>query len=589
MIVSMPNASDDEAQQGRMRSKCESNDARPVVLDIRNLNVEFNSAGGIVHAVRGISLNVRAREVLAVVGESGSGKSVTAVSTLGLLPSNARISGEIYIDGVEVVNSNADVLRDVRRHRVGIVFQDPIGSLDPVHTIGFQIVEFLRIRQPGLSKRAARKRAVELLAAVGMPDPEGRLNFYPHQMSGGQCQRAMIAMALAGEPDLLIADEPTTALDVTVQAEVLNVLRHVRERFATAILLITHDMGVVADLADRVVVMRSGEIVESGGVEGLFDEPRAEYTRTLLAAVPKLHDVMRRKPGERAGIGDESRLPIQDRKIAALEIKNLYMSYGSRGRNQVKAVSDVSLRLEIGDMVGLVGESGSGKTTVGRCASGLLSPTSGAVQMLGVDLGRGSNRVVRDVRKKLGVVFQSPTASLDPKFTVGETIQEPLRVLGGMSGTGVARRVGELLESVGLSATWAGRYPHELSGGQLQRVAIARAIALRPQLVIADEPTSALDVSVQAQVLRTFQDLQTELRFACLFISHNLAVIDQLCDRVVVMRQGRVVEEGMTDSVLRSPIAEYTRDLIAAMPLPDPRAQRARPDRRKAIVEGDAS
>jgi peptide/nickel transport system ATP-binding protein len=452
----------------------------------------------------------------------------------------------------------------IRGSRIAVIFQDPANALDPVFTVGFQIQEMLRAHRPELSRSERRARAIELLAMVEIPDPAKRMSSYPHQLSGGQAQRVMIAMALSCDPELLIADEPTTALDVTVQREILDVVRRLQQRTGTAILLITHDMGVVADLADRVVVMRRGRVEESAPAQELFDAPRAEYTRLLLRAVPRLGAPERPAPDA----SDD----------AVLQVEDLEVVYG-RGAAAVRAVDGVSVSIGRGEIVALVGESGSGKSTIGRCALGLAPITGGRVLVEGVDLSRVRGRAASAVKRSVGFVFQNSLAALDPRMNIGASVAEPLRTHAGLRGGALAARVGDLLEAVELPRSWRGRYPHELSGGQRQRVAIARAIALDPRLLIADEPTSALDVSVQATVLDLLRDLQRELRFACLFISHDLAVVDELCDRVVVLHRGRVVEEGSRRMVLTHPTADYTKALLAAVPVPDPRQQAERRER----------
>jgi len=541
------------------------------VLRVRDLTVTFRVDRGRspdVQAVRGVSFDLAAGEVLAVVGESGSGKSVSSLALLGLLPGNATVTGSAVLSGpghdaTELVGLDRRALADVRGRRVAMIFQDPSNALDPVFTIGSQLRETLRRHVPGMTRRAADERAVELLRTVELPDPEQRVRFYPHQLSGGQAQRVMIAMALACDPEVLVADEPTTALDVTVQQEVLEVLRRLRARTGAAVVLITHDMGVVADLADRVVVMRDGEVVETAAVADLFATPRAEYTRTLLAAVPR--------------VGAPERPSTADvRERPALNVEDLVVEYRNRRGRVVRAVDGVTLRVQPGEMVALVGESGSGKSTLGRCALGLAPLTSGSVEVVGTRLGRDTPRAVRAARTRVGVVFQNPTASLNPRYTIGESVAEPLRVHAGLKGDALRTRVTALLDGVELPGAWASRYPHELSGGQRQRVSIARAIALDPELLIADEPTSALDVSVQATVLELFRSIQQRLRFACLFISHDLAVVDELADRVAVMHRGRLVEVGERSRVLRSPDHAYTRRLLEAAPVPDPAQQAAR-------------
>jgi peptide/nickel transport system ATP-binding protein len=543
------------------------------VLDVTDLTVTFRVDGGRspdVAAVRGVSYALLPGEVLAIVGESGSGKSVSSLALLGLLPGNATVTGSARLDGQELIGLDDRALTEVRGRRVAMIFQDPSNALDPVFTIGYQIREMLRRHVPGLSRAERTARAVELLRMVELPDPEERLGFYPHQLSGGQAQRVMIAMALACDPQVLVADEPTTALDVTVQQEVLDVLRRLRARTSASIVLITHDMGVVADLADRVVVMRHGEVVETADVATLFAAPRAEYTRTLLAAVPRIGAPPRDSTAD-------------DRERPALNVEHLVVEFRNRRGRVVRAVDDVTLRVQPGEMLALVGESGSGKSTLGRCALGLAPLTSGTVEVVGTRLGRDTPRAVRAARTRIGVVFQNPAASLNPRYTIGESVAEPLRVHAGLRGQALDARVAELLDGVELPGAWASRYPHELSGGQRQRVSIARAVSLDPELLIADEPTSALDVSVQATVLELFRSVQQRLRFACLFISHDLAVVDELADRVAVMHRGRLVEIGERSRVLRSPEDAYTRRLLEAAPVPDPAEQAARRAARAAF------
>ncbi|MGI6879100.1 dipeptide ABC transporter ATP-binding protein [Microbacterium sp. gxy059] len=531
------------------------------VLEIDDLHVSFHTSdGGVVPAVEGVSLSVGEGEIVAVVGESGSGKSVTAMSVLGLLAPNAVASGAVRVDGRDVLGADERTLGAVRGEVAAMVFQDPFGALDPVFTIGFQIREVLRRHRPSLSAGERRERAVELLRLVDLPEPESRVHSYPHQLSGGQAQRVVIAMALACDPRLLIADEPTTALDVTVQRDILDVLRGLRDRTGMGILFITHDMGVVADIADRVVVMRRGRLEETQPVQDLFDRPTAEYTRQLLAAVPRMGAAARDARG-----GDRT----------VLEASGLEVVYRRRGQT-IPAVQGVDLEVSAGRTLALVGESGSGKSTIGRAVIGLAPAAAGRVVVDGVDISSASRRALRDVRRRIGVVFQNPTGALDPRWTIGHAIAEPLRVHGGLRGEQLQRRVSELLDAVELPGAWAARYPHELSGGQRQRVSIARAVALDPLLLIADEPTSALDVSVQATVLELLRDLQRDLAFACLFISHDLAVVDALADDVAVMQRGRIVERGDRVRVLAHPGEEYTRRLLAAAPVPDPRVQAAR-------------
>ncbi|TSI12843.1 ABC transporter ATP-binding protein [Brevibacterium aurantiacum] len=536
-------------------------------LSVEELKVEFRGQNGAgVRAVDGVSFDVHDGEVVAVVGESGSGKSVTAMSVLGLLPKNATTTGSIRLGGEELVDAGLEALEAVRGRRAAMIFQDPFGALDPVFTIGFQIREVLGKHFPSLTGPERRQRVLDLLTAVELSEPEKRMSAFPHQLSGGQAQRVVIAMALACEPELLIADEPTTALDVTVQREILDLLIGVRERTGTAVLIITHDMGVVADVADRVVVMRRGRIEETQTVHGLFTRPTAEYTRQLLSSVPRLG------AGDRQGV-------VEGHSVLVLD--EVSVEYRQRFR-AVRAVTGASLHIDRGEILALVGESGSGKSTLGKSIVGLAPVKSGRVLVDGVDISSVRGKDAIDYKKRVGVVFQNPLGALDPRYTMGEVIGEPLRVHAGLKGRPLASRVNELLEAVGLEPSWSGRYSHELSGGQRQRVAIARAIALDPVLLIADEPTSALDVSVQATILELFRRLQTELRFACLFISHDLAVVDSLADRVVVMRNSRIVEEGSRNEVLTHPREDYTRRLLESAPIPDPDLQKKRRREREA-------
>ncbi|MFS2029104.1 MULTISPECIES: dipeptide ABC transporter ATP-binding protein [unclassified Curtobacterium] len=545
------------------------------VLTVEHLSVTFDVDGTVVRAVDDASFTVGRGEVVAVVGESGSGKSMTAMTAMGIAPDGARATGSIRLGDLEVLGADERTLRAARGRRVSMIFQDPSAALNPVFTVGFQLAEAVRRADDGLDRAAVRERSLDLLRAVEVPEPERRLGQYPHELSGGQCQRVMIAMALAADPDLLIADEPTTALDVTVQAEVLDVLRRLRERTGTAILLITHDMGVVADIADRVVVMRRGSVVETGSARAVFAAPAADYTRELLAAVPRMG----------TGAVQEARVgPAAEVATPVLDVRHLVVEYGGALRGRFRAVDDVSFTVGRGEIVGLVGESGSGKTTIGRAAVGLAPITAGAVLVEGTDVAGAHRASRRAMRRRVGVVFQNPLRSLNPRYTVGQTVAEPLRQILGLPADEVRERVERLLADVGLDGGFRERFPHELSGGQRQRVAIARAVALDPALLIADEPTSALDVSVQARVLDVFRELQERLGFACLFVTHDLAVVDTLCDRVVVLHGGRVAEQGSRDAILRAPRDPYTRRLIQAAPVPDPVEQAARRSERLASL-----
>ncbi|MFJ9632368.1 dipeptide ABC transporter ATP-binding protein [Streptomyces sp. NPDC101175] len=541
------------------------------ILEMDDLGVTFATESGDVPAVRGVSLRVAPGETLALVGESGSGKSTVALAALGLLPGNARASGGVSVGGTNVVGAGEGELARLRGRIASMVFQEPATALDPLTRIGGQIAEVVRNHRD-VSRREAAAEAVELLRRVGIPDPERRASAFPFQLSGGQRQRVVIAMAIANSPGLLVADEPTTALDVTVQAEILDLLRALTVDAGTGVLLVTHNMGVVADFADRVAVMLDGEIVETGTVADVLSRPTHAYTRRLLAAVPRLAvaepaDAVREAPVEGAPV---------------VELRGVGVRFG-RGPRAVRALDDVSLTVRAGETVGLVGESGSGKSTAARVALGLVAPDSGDVSLFGTDLRAARGRARRALLAGVGVVLQDPVASLDARMSVAECVAEPLRV--HRPGTGAAQRrerVAEVLELVRLPRELARRGPRELSGGQRQRVSLARALVLAPRLLVADEPTSALDVSVQRTVLEVIAELQAELGFGCLFVSHDLAVVQRFAGRVVVMRGGRVEEQGATMSTLLHPRSTYTRRLVDAVPVPDPVLQRERRARRSA-------
>ncbi|MFJ5959518.1 ABC transporter ATP-binding protein [Pseudarthrobacter oxydans] len=557
----------------------EPDDGRPV-LDINHLQVTFATDGGPVQAVKNVSLEVRKGEVLAIVGESGSGKTVTAKTILGLLPETASSSGAVLINGADVISVSAARLRQIRGRDVAMVFQEPSTALNPVFTVGWQIAEGIRAHTGSDGKRVsakeAKSRAIEALRKVGIPDPEHRVNYYPHQFSGGQKQRVVIAAALALNPGLIVADEPTTALDVTVQAEILELLRDLRDKYGTSIVLITHNMGVVADLADRVVVMYQGDVVEEAPARTLFAEPRQDYTRSLLAAVPHLG-----RNSASAGLASRAH---QEEEVL-VEANNLSIEYPGRlGTPAFKAVDRVSFTLSRGEVFGLVGESGSGKTTIGRAIAGLNRTTGGSLKVLGYEMLNLKERTFKPLRKDIGFVFQDPAASFNPQLTIGDCIAEPMVIHTKPRPAQARKRVGELLESVQLPASYAGRYPHELSGGQRQRASLARALSLNPRLLIADEPTSALDVSVQAKVLELFRDIQQEFGFACLFISHDLAVVDTLSSWVGVLYKGRLVEQGIGIQVMGNPQHDYTRRLIASLPVPDPQEQAKRREAHRALL-----
>ena len=546
--------------------------AEASLLAVRELGIDFITDAGSRTAVNGISLTMSPGQVLALVGESGSGKSVTALSLLGLLPATARIRGSAVLGSSELVGASPSTLRSIRGRRIGAVFQDPFTAFNPVMRIGTQIAEALGAHAK-IDARQAASRVLTLLARAGLRETRRIARSFPHELSGGQLQRAMIAMAISGEPDLLIADEPTTALDVTVQAGILDLLHELRAETGTAILLITHDMGVAADLADDVVVMRHGQIMEAGTAQEVFLAPRSAYTRELLNAVPRV-DVAHAE--EAAGEPGPTLPAAAGPAVAgpAAELRDVTIAYGA-GRHRLVAVDSVSLTVPAGQTVGLVGESGSGKTTVGKAIARLVLAASGSITVAGSDLSRLNGRQLRAARARIGFVFQNPSDSLNPRARVGAIVAEPLQLHTELARGERERRAAELLDSVHLPPDAAGRYPHELSGGQRQRVALARALVLGPDLVIADEPTSSLDVLVQATILDLIGQLQKEFGFGCLFISHDLAVVRQISQQVAVMREGRIVESGLTGQVLSRPEHEYTQALLASIPLPDPRVQRA--------------
>lgn len=558
------------------------------VLSVRDLGVDFYVDGTWYPAAADVSYDVRPGEVLAIVGESGSGKTQSSMALLGLLPPNGRARGSAKLDDRELVGMPPSRLRRIRGREIAVIFQEPMTALNPVFTIGSQIVETLRAHFE-LGPGEARERAIELLRLVDLPSPEKRVDSYPHQLSGGQRQRAMIAQALACDPKLLIADEPTTALDVTVQAEILKLMRDLRERIDAGIVLITHDMGVVADMADKIIVMKDGRIVDQGPAVDVFQNPQHPYTIKLLEAVPHLGKGAAAYAARAATTTAPVDAPIEavaGGEPLALDAHEIVIEYPGRRRTPTfRAVDGVSLQIRQGEVVGLVGESGSGKTTIGRAVVGLLPVTSGSLKIVGQDMVGASHKDLKPLRTKVGIVFQDPGSSLNPRLPIGESIAEPLLLHRGVKGQAAQREIERLLDQVHLPRAMRNRYPHELSGGQRQRVGIARSLALEPRLLVADEPTSALDVSVQAAVLDLFQELQREHGFACLFISHDLAVVEILSDRIAVMRNGRLVEVGEAAQIVHDPQDPYTQRLIAAVPVPDPDAQRERRIARDALLE----
>ncbi|MDI3241306.1 ABC transporter ATP-binding protein [Arthrobacter sp. AL08] len=589
------------------------------VLEVRGLSVDFGVDKKWVPAAIGLNYEVRAGEVLAIVGESGSGKSASSMALLGLLPDNSRVTGSVKLAGKELLGISESNIRSVRGKDVAVIFQEPMTALNPVYTVGAQIVETVRLHSE-VSPDEARLRALRMLELVELPDPEKAFRSYPHQLSGGQRQRAMIAQSLSCDPKLLIADEPTTALDVTVQAEILDLMRNLRNKLDSAIVLITHDMGVVADLADRIAVMRGGVIVETGTAAEIFHNPQHPYTKALLAAVPHLgqggadttgavdvtaalaaatHTELTSGPEEQRRQREHNNAAalaaaeaIKPQAEPVLELTGVAIEYPKQGRVPAfRAVEGASLVIYPGQVVGLVGESGSGKTTIGRAAVGLLPVAAGTMKVVGQDISaaKRNGRQLHEMRRHVGMVFQDPSSSLNPRLPIGESIGEPMFLAGVAKGAGLQQRIEALLDQVELPRNYRNRYPHELSGGQKQRVGIARALSLKPKLMVADEPTSALDVSVQAKVLELFQALQQELGFACLFVTHDLAVVDVLADRICVMQRGRIVEQGTRDQILRNPQESYTQRLLAAVPLPDPEKQRERRELRAQLLAAEQS
>jgi peptide/nickel transport system ATP-binding protein len=554
------------------------------LLEIRDLDVSFPSAasrGAWRSVVRGVSLTVDRGEMVGLVGESGSGKSLTALSVLRLVPPPGRVSGRVLLDGPgggDLLALPERELRRLRGGRIGFVFQEPTAALDPVYSIGFQIAEAVRAHR-SMPRRAAREEAVRLLDRVGLADARRRLDDYPHQLSGGQRQRVGIAVALAAGPDLLLADEPTTSLDVTLQAQVLELLARLRADLGLAVLLITHDLGVVAETCDRVAVMHQGEVVETADVETLFRAPSHAYTQFLLSSLgPRVGAPLSRSGwvgGGRAGEGPGEGAPLV---TAAALSRDFPVRRGlfQRVLGEVRAVDRVDLVIRRGECLALVGESGSGKTTLGRCLIRLLEPSSGRIVFAGEDLLALRPRPLRALRRRFQMVFQDPSDSLDPRQRVGSILAEPLALHTRLRGEERAGRIAELLRLVDLLPEHAERLPHELSGGQRQRVGIARALAAEPDLLVADEPVSALDVSVRSQILDLLADLRARLGLALLFISHDLAAVERIADRVAVMYLGRVVEEAPREELFRRPLHPYTVSLLSAAPIADPGRRRAR-------------
>jgi peptide/nickel transport system ATP-binding protein len=549
-----------------------------MLLSIRDLKVAFRlgerGTVTLAPAVSGVSLDIPEHTTVALVGESGSGKSVTAMSILNLLPGNAQRSGVIEYLGRDLLMASLSELQALRGKEIACVFQDPMTSLNPVFSVGQQLAEPLR-RHLSMSKRAARERAEALLVEVGIPEPKRRLASYPHELSGGQQQRVMIAMALACEPKLLIADEPTTALDVTIQRQILELIARLQERHRMSVLFISHDLALVGEIADHVVVMRQGVVREQGPVARIFEAPQDAYTRALLACRPSLTHTSARLPVIDDHI--EGKAPTRQAKPkdpnapVLLEVhalaKSFFLREGLFGQREFKAVRDVNFQLRRGHTLGVVGESGSGKTTMGLTLLRLHEPTAGEVLLDGRNLLTLSDSERQVMRRRIQIVFQNPYASLNPRFTIGQTLLEPMTIHGiGAGQYERGRRASALLAKVGLDDSALGKYPHEFSGGQRQRIAIARCLTLEPEVLVLDEAVSALDVSVQAQVLNLLKDLQDDLGLAYVFISHDLAVVRFVSDEVLVMKDGEVVEQASAQQILAAPAQEYTRRLLGAIP-----------------------
>jgi peptide/nickel transport system ATP-binding protein len=550
--------------------------ANQPVLEVRDLVTHFPIRNGVVKAVDGVSFSVARGKTLCIVGESGSGKSVTARSILQIVDSPGKIiSGSVTLtrpDGSQTdlaaLDPRGKAIRAVRGAEIAMIFQEPMSSLSPVHTVGDQIMEVLLLHLR-MSKKEARARCIELLTQVEIPNPEKAIDRYTFEFSGGMRQRVMIAMALACNPALLIADEPTTALDVTTQAEILDLIRKLREEQGMAVIFITHDMGVVAEIADDVLVMYHGKVMEYGPVDRIFHAPQDDYTKMLIGSVVKLE--------QKAEIR-LARPPLPASGLPVIEVKNLSMRFGT-GPTALKALDDVSLHVNAGETLGIVGESGSGKTTMGRCLLRVYDPFSGSILYrrpdgTTTDIVTADKPTLKACRREIRMIFQDPVGSLNPRMTVSQIIAEPLLVNNIASGAALDERVAHLMEKVGLEPAWRERYPHAFSGGQRQRIGIARAIALDPRVIVADEATSALDVSLRSQMLDLLMKLQDELSISYVFISHDIGVIRYMCDRVAVMYRGKVVETGLTDQVCNTPEHPYTQALLSAIPRPDPRHRR---------------
>ncbi len=532
------------------------------VLTVKDLNVTFGR--GNIIAVKDVAFEVIENETLCIIGESGSGKSTTAFALLGLLPASAEVSGIVDYRSRNLIGLSDKEMVEVRGKKIAMIFQEPMTSLNPVMTVGRQIMEPLT-QHLGRSTAEARAEAKKLLEVVRIPDPDTRLGQYPHELSGGMRQRVMIAMALACEPDILIADEPTTALDVTIQQEILDLLKDIQKDTGLSVIFITHDLGVVAKIADRVAVMLEGEIVETGAARQIFNAPAHEYTRSLLAAALRADTVKELHGADVGGDEPEVLLDVQDiTKIYQGARQGLF-----KPRKEIRAVQGISFQLRKGETLGIVGESGCGKSTLSRCILNLVQPTSGRITYRGKDISDQSEEDWRILRKKFQIVFQDPYSSLNPRLTIGRALAEPLKVHSGTSYADAIPIIQDLLKEVGLPVDAIDRYPHEFSGGQRQRIVIARALVLEPDVIIADEAVSALDVTIQAQILKLMKKIQAARGLSFIFITHDLAVLRDFCDRALVLHEGRVVERGDVEDLFLNPQEEYTRKLRDAAPIPE--------------------
>ena len=563
------------------------------LLEVRNLDVRFDTPDGEVHAVRDLSFDLDQGQTLGVVGESGSGKSQTVLSLMGLLADNGRATGTAFFDGEDLLALSAGALRHIRGRRISMIFQDPMTSLNPYLTIAQQMAEVVR-EHDGASRKAARKRCLQLLEAVKIPDAESRLDCYPHELSGGMRQRVMIAASLLLNPQILVADEPTTALDVTVQAQILELMKDLNRRLGTAIVLITHDLGVIAGLCERVLVMHDGQSKEQGDVRDVFYRPRHPYTKSLLQAVPRLdaERVERLAPATgtaTSGAAVSPSAPLSDSSLLSVDDLRVHFPVRTGGwlgrKRPLRAVDGVDLQLRPGETLGIVGESGCGKSTLARAILRLVPPTAGSVWLLGQSVGDLDKRALRAMRRDAQVIFQDPLASLNPRMTVGNIVSEPLWTHFPELGVEEVRaQVADVLRRVGLSGRELNRYPHEFSGGQCQRIGIARALVLKPKVIICDEPVSALDVSIQAQIINLLMDLQADFGLSLIFIAHDLAVVRHISHRIMVMYLGQIMEVAPRQALYETPLHPYTRALISAVPIPDPDKERARD---RELLPGD--